>query len=140
MYVAGVYRPPNKPVTDFTQFITRAMEYTNLFHTEFVGNFNIDVMSISNVTRTYIYTFHQYNLVNENNLSTYTSHSNGSAIPSIDHVWHNLNFPRSSYVVSPALSDHFAVFKVKQDSHLQTIRFRDLGDVNTERFVEKIDA
>ena len=29
MYVAGIYRPPNKPVTDFTQFLSGAMEYTN---------------------------------------------------------------------------------------------------------------
>ena len=49
VYVAGIYRPPNKPVTDFTQFITGSMEYTNRFHTVFAGDFNIVVMNNSNV-------------------------------------------------------------------------------------------
>ena len=70
MYVAGIYRPPNKPVTDFTQFISGAMEYTNQSHTVFAGDFNIDVMKNSTVTRNYINTFHQYSFINEINLPT----------------------------------------------------------------------
>ena len=69
--------------------------------------------------------------------------SRRSATSSIDHVWHNLDVPRSRYVVSPALCDHYAVcviFKVKHDSPPKTIRFRDFGDINTERFAENIDA
>ena len=109
MYVAGIYRPPNKSVTDFTQFITEAMEYTNRFHTVFAGDFNVDIVNNSNVTRNYINMSHQFSFVNEINLPTFNSPNNGSAISSIDHVWHNLNAPRCSFVVSPALSDHYAV-------------------------------
>ena len=111
------------------------MEYTNRFHTVFAGYFIIDVMYNSNVTRNYINTFHQYSFANEINLPTFISPSNLSAISSIYHVWHNLNVPRSSYVVSPAPSDHYAVyviFKIKYDSPPKTFRFRDFGDVNRE--------
>ena len=59
MYVAGIYPPPNKPVNDFAQFISGAMEYTNRFHTVIAGDFNIDVRNNSNATRNYINTFHQ---------------------------------------------------------------------------------
>ena len=29
MFVAGIYRPPNTPLADFTQFITNTLEYTD---------------------------------------------------------------------------------------------------------------
>ena len=46
MYVAGVYGLPHQPVTD-----TGAMDYTYRIHTVFAGDFNIDVMKSSTVTR-----------------------------------------------------------------------------------------
>ena len=79
-YVTGIYRPTNEPVTYFSQFIPGAMEYTDRFHTVFAGEFNIDVMNNSNVTRTYINTFHHSSFVNEICLPTFLSPSNGSAI------------------------------------------------------------
>ena len=93
---------------------------------------------------TYINTFHQYSFVNEISLPTFISPSNGSAVSSIDHVWHNLNVPRYSYAVSPALSDHYAVcviFKVKHDSPPKIVCFRDFSDIiNTVCFAENVDA
>ena len=80
MCAIGIYRPSNKPVTNFIQFITGAIEYKDRFHTVFVGNFNIDVINNSNVTRIYINMFHQYSFVIEIILPTYISPSNGSAI------------------------------------------------------------
>ena len=59
MYIAGIYRPPNKLVTDLTQCITGAMDYTNRFHTVFAGDFSFDAMNNSNAPRNYISTFHQ---------------------------------------------------------------------------------
>ena len=126
MYVSVIFRPPNKPVNDFTQFITGDIEYTNRFHTVSESVSKSDIMNKSNVTRNYIIPFQRYSFVNEINLPTYISLSNGSAISSIDLVWHNLNFPRSSYVVSPAQSGHYTVsanFKVKHDSPPKTTRF-----------------
>ena len=119
-YVAGIYWPPNIPVTDFTQIISGAIEYANRFRTVFASELNIDVMNNSNVTRIYINKFHQYSSENEINLPTFFSPSNGSAISTIDHVWYNLNAPTSSYVVSPAICDPYAVrviFMVTHVSH-----------------------
>ena len=136
-------RSPNKPVTDFTQFITAAMEHTNQFRTVFAVDFYIDFMNNSNVTRKYIITFRQYSLVNEIKLSTYIWPSNGSATSSINQVWHNLNVPRTSYIVFHALPDYYAacvILRVKHDNPPKTIRFRDFSDVNAERFAENIEA
>ena len=65
MYVAGIYRPrnKNKPLTDFTRFITGAMDYTNRFQTVFAGYFYIDFMNNPNMTRNYISMFHQYSFI-----------------------------------------------------------------------------
>ena len=62
---------------------------------------------------------HQYSFVKEINLQTYISPTDGNTTSSLDQTWHNQNSPRGSYLVSPALSDHFAVcvaFGVKGDS------------------------
>ena len=48
MFVAGIYRLPNTPPADFTQFITNTLEYTNNCRTVFAGDFNMDVLSNSN--------------------------------------------------------------------------------------------
>ena len=100
-------------------------------------------MKNSNVTRNYINTFHEYSFVNEIKLSTFISPSKGSATSSIGHVWHNLNVPRSSYIVTPALCDHYAVgviFKVKHENPPKTTSFRDFSDINTKLFAENMDA
>ena len=49
-YVAGIYLFLNKPLTDFTRFITGAMEYTNRYPTVVLGDLNIDFMNNSNMT------------------------------------------------------------------------------------------
>ena len=109
MFVAGIYRPPNTPLSDFIQFITNTLEYTNNCRMVFASDFNIDVTSNSNAMRNYVDTFHQYGFANEINLPTYVSPSTGIETSSIDHLWHILNCSRCSYVVSPALSDHYVV-------------------------------
>ena len=117
MFVAGFYRLPNSLLADFTHFITNTLEYTTNCRTEFAGDFNTDVLSNSNAMRNYVDTFHQYGLINEINLPTYVSPSTGIVTSSIDHLWHNLNCSRRSYVVSPALSDHYTicvVFRINQ--------------------------
>ena len=55
--------------------------------------------------RSYVDTFH----MNELNLPAYVLPSAAIATFSIDHLWHKSNCPRRSYVVSPALSDHYAI-------------------------------
>ena len=66
MFVAGIYRPPNTSLADFTQFITNTLEYTNNCRTIFAGDFNINVLSNSNAMRNYVDTFQQYGLNKRN--------------------------------------------------------------------------
>ena len=112
MFAAGIYRPPNKPLGDFIQFITGTLEYTNNYRANFTGHSNVDVMNHSNVAGNYNDMFHQYSFSNEINLPTYMSPSSGNTTPSTDHIWHNINSLRGNYVVSPALSDQYAVFVI----------------------------
>ena len=105
--------------------------------TVFAGEFNIDVLSNSNTIHNYVDTFHQYGFINKINLPTYVSPSTGIDTSSIDHLWHNLNCSRCSYVVSPALSDHYAIcviFRNNHDSPPKSIRFRDFSEANAELF------
>ena len=60
MFVAGIYRPPNTPLVEFTQFITNTLEYTDKCHTVFVDDFNIYVSSNSNAMRNCVDTLRQY--------------------------------------------------------------------------------
>ena len=79
------------------------------------------------MARIYIDVFHRYSFVNEINLSTYISPSDGNVASSLDHNWHNINSKGGRYVASPALSDHYAVceiFKGRQDSPQKSIEFR----------------
>ena len=61
--VAGIYRPPSKPLVDFTEFITDAFEYTNNYGTVFTGDFNVNVKNHSYLTLNYSDVFHQFRFV-----------------------------------------------------------------------------
>ena len=91
MFMAGYYRPPNKPLADFTQFIPGALECTNNYCAVFTGVFNVYVMNHSSMARNYIDGFHQYSFVDEIILSTYISPSDGNATSSIDYIRYKLN-------------------------------------------------
>ena len=86
MFVAGIYRPPNIPLADFTQFLTNMLEYTNNCRTAFAGDFNIDVTINSNAMRNYVDTFHQYGFINEINFPSYVSPSTCIDTSLIDHL------------------------------------------------------
>ena len=117
MFVAGVYIPPNKPLAEFTQFIAGTLEYTKNYLAVFTCELFGDVMNHYTTACNYIDVFHQFSFLNEINLPTYISASDGNATSPLYHTRHNLNGQRCSYVVSPALTGLYAVcvvFRVKQ--------------------------
>ena len=137
MFVAGIYRPPNTPLADFTQFNTNMLEYKDNCRMVFASDFNIGVLGNSKAMRNYVDTFHQYGLLNEINLPTYVSPSTGIETSSTDHLSHILNCSRRSYVVSPAVPDHYAIcaiFRIIHDSPPKSVRFRDFSEGNAELF------
>ena len=93
-------------------------------HTVFAGDFNLDVSSNSNVIRNFVDRFHQYGHINNTNLPTCVSPITGVNTSSMNHLSHNLNCSRRSYVVSPALFEHYAkrvIFRINHDSPPQSI-------------------
>ena len=58
MLTVGIYRPPNKPLSNFTQFITGAFECAKNYHAVYAGDFNVGAMIISNMTRNYTDVYH----------------------------------------------------------------------------------
>ena len=116
--MAGICRLPIKPLPNFTQFITGALEYPNNYRTVFAGDFNVVVMSLFYMARNYADDFHQYSLVNEINIPFCASPIYGNVNSRNDYLSHNLNSLICSNVVSPTFSDHYDVcvnFKVKHE-------------------------
>ena len=104
---------------------------------------NIGVLSNSNALRSYVDTFHQYGFINEIILSTYVSPSTGIHTSLSDHLWHNLNCSRRSYLVTPALSDHCAIcvtFRINHDRPPLSITFREFGESNAEVFASHLES
>ena len=100
------------------------------------------VLNKSSPISNYVDTFHQYGLVNEINLPTHVLPSTGIATSSIDHLWLNFNSSRRSYVVSPALFDHcaiYVIFRSNLDSPPKSISFRDLSEANAELFASNFE-
>ena len=82
-----------------------------------------------------------YGFVNEIILPTYVSPSTGHNVSCLDHIWHNFDIDRRSYILQPNMSDHFAVSTVFLDrvnSGTTVIKFRDYSDINKQRFTENI--
>ena len=52
-----------------------------------------------------------------------------------DHLWHNINSSRCIYVVSPALSDYYAIcviFRIDHDSPPKSIRIKDFSEASAK--------
>ena len=49
----NMYRPPNKPLAYFHRIITGTLEYTHNYRAVFTGDFNVDIMNHTNMTRNY---------------------------------------------------------------------------------------
>ena len=79
MFVAGIYRPSNKPLADFTQLITGLFEFTNIYLAIFSGNLNVGVMNHSNITRNFTDAFHQNYFLKHISSSSYVPPRVGNA-------------------------------------------------------------
>ena len=46
MLVVGIYRPPTKPLAEFTEFVTGILEYTSNYRAVFTGDSNVETVNI----------------------------------------------------------------------------------------------
>ena len=58
MVVAVIVRAPSKSSADFTKFITRILEYTNIQRAAFAGDFYVNALNHISMARNYADVFH----------------------------------------------------------------------------------
>ena len=141
--ICGIYRPPNKPVGDFFNFVEGLLEI-NTANMVFLGDFNINLNDIhSSVVHRYKNLFVSHGFQNEIDLPTYVSPSGMIHSSCIDHFWRNIEIDRSSYVLKPNISDHLAVsvvFKSELTDKPINIKFRDFSWNNINRYLANIES
>ena len=141
--VGGVYRPPNKSISDFFTVLHQTLSEINSKDAIVMGDFNINTASMNDSSaQNYINVFHQYGYVNEINLPTYISPVTNQELSCLDHFWHNLNFNRKSFVLEPNLSDHYGtcvIFEKNTDNPPKSIRFRDFSETRVENFYSNLN-
>ena len=142
--VGGIYRPPDKSKSEFCQFLDGALEELGGGKSVLLGDFNINIINDSDSqVQNYSNVFLRYHFVNEINVPTYNSPITHVDTSCIDHIWHNLDYVRKSYVVKPNLSDHYAVcacFSKNIDREPVKIRFRDFSARSVENFISNLDG
>ena len=140
--VVCVYRPPGKPINQFTEYIGNLLDDISDGKTILVGDFNIDALSPSdNHSTDYIDIVSSYGLQNVIDVPTYISPISGVELSSLDHICHNLRFSCNSFVIEPALADHYAVaciFDANSSEKYKKIQFRDVSAKNIEKFDNEV--
>ena len=107
------------------------------------GNLNLNVCeeNPSNNVNDYVNLLTSYGLQNTINLPTRICDRTGNDTSCLDHFWHNLSVPHSSYVISPSISDHYyiaTIFDATLHRPPVTLKFRNYSDANVERFLSNM--
>jgi len=143
IYVSCCYRPPSGAMQDFLTHMETVLERITYHKCVFMGDFNINVSSAGGAIDEYTNLLESYGLVNEVNLPTYVAPTTFEEKSVLDHIWHNLIIDRKTYVVRPALSDHYAVIVCFQN-HINNkelkIKFRDFSENNIDIFVNSMQG
>ena len=139
--IGSFYRPPDKPVNLFIDYLTNILDETCQSKTILLGDFNINVNKNEPNINLYKETLQSYNFVNMINIDTYESPVADRQDSCLDHLWHNLDYDCSSFVLQPSFSDHCAiigVFDVKVINKDIKIQFRDFSIRNINNLNENI--
>ena len=104
-----------------------------------LGDINIDALDKNNpLTMHYNNLLESYGYVNEISLPTHVNQVTNMDGSCLDHIVHNLHFDAESYVLSPNISDHYAVamcfpFDITLKSSYK-VSFRDYSQSNIDKF------
>ena len=134
--VCGLYRPPQKSIPAFIDFIEQVLNENCAHKCCFLGDMNINTLVSNNFTHRYNNIMHSFSMKNSiKNISTFVQpNSDNNSGSCLDHIWHNIDTGEKSYVLHPALSDHkpcVVVFgKVGLTHDKLNIRFRDISFEN----------
>ena len=143
IYLGGLYRPPQKSINLFTEFVENFMSDFAPNRVILTGDLNIDISRTDlHGVRDFMDTMISGGYTNEITLPTYVSPLNNVESSVLDHCWHNLDFSRRNYVIKPNISDHYAiciVFNTIVSNETQTVRFRDFSDLSKSSFLQNVD-
>jgi hypothetical protein len=142
--LGAIYRPPGKPVHQFSEVIDKMLTDRKFKNCILVGDFNIDVLKlntnyVSNFTNAMLSCGYRQCI----DKPTYFSPVLHRETSSIDHIWHNIKSDFKSYVISPPFSDHMAC-SIIFDSQLpltQQVKttFNDFSVQNKRIFISNIE-
>ena len=142
IYLGGLYRPPQKSINLFTEFVENFMSDFAPNRVILTGDLNIDISRTDlHGVRDFMDTMISGGYTNEITLPTYVSPLNNVESSVLDHCWHNLDFSRRNYVIKPNISDHYAiciVFNTIVSNETQTVRFRDFSDLGKGSFLQNV--
>ena len=141
--VGGIYRPPQKSLSCFNNFIAEIFENFQ-GKTVMTGDFNVNLLDENiSFVRDFVDNLNSFGLVNEINLPTYVSPITEVESSCLDHVYHNLSLSRDIYVVTPNMADHNAVsviFHLDIKQKFETVRFRDYSEENLNQFRNNVEG
>ena len=108
--IFSVYRPPHAALQDFYDFIESIFEHFEDQYLVMLGDMNIDALDINSTqTAYYANLLESYGYTNEISLPTHVNQVTNMDGSCLDHIVHNLHASTESYVLSPNISDHYAV-------------------------------
>ena len=140
----AIYRPPSSPFT-----VSRFLDFLAVVLNDFardkliiLGDINLNILNNS-ISQDFVDLMNSFGLINEIDCPTYVLPSSGELLSCLDHIWHNLEIERNSYVISPNLSDHMpvaVVFGRNLNSEPKKIKFRDFSQGNCSRFLGALSS
>ena len=145
--IVCIYRPPYQQLENINEFLTHMeeiIESNGRNRLLVFGDFNINTLKGNdlNVQR-YLNLFTSYGLQNEITIPTYVCPSDFSEKSCIDHIWHNQTIQCNSFIIEPAIADHYgalSVFKTQMSKKPIKLNFRDFSRRNVDKFLDNIQA
>ena len=142
--ICGIYRPPKAGIPEFFSYLETLLDRCGNQKSIFLGDYNINSSDDceNNTSLDYQSIFSSYGYQNEITLPTYVSPSTLSDKSCIDHIWHNLSLRSSSFILTPNISDHYAVsviFETLINIRPYLKRYRDYSDANVKTFLKNCE-
>ena len=141
--VCAIYRPPHANYQDFHNFLETIFEFFEDQGVVMLGDININVLDGENIqTLQYNCLLESYGYKNEIYLPTHVNQSTNLDGSCLDHIVHNLQIDADSFVLTPNISDQYAVaalFPIDIVYKPIKIKFRDFSQTNIIRFQNNME-
>ena len=142
--ICGIYRPPNKSVPEFLNFMESYFDSVGRESCVILGDLNLNYLDDSNpnILR-YKNILNCYCSENSITIPTYVSPSTLADESCLDHILYNFSNETVSYVLEPALADHYAAITIFDTSSIKkpiSLKFRDYSMENVRNYSGSIHS